>query len=113
MSPKSTIDLISNKHYFKDADDVDGQGLGGCDDEPGNGDSDGDDRSGDEGPRTGDFDDNERSGDEEEDYGYCYLVDDKDDKGGDEPLDVADDVLGPEDGEEDIGKVNLLGFAAF
>jgi hypothetical protein len=101
---------------FEDADDVDGEvlGPGGRDEEPGNGDDD--DRSwhgGNEGPRTGDFDDNEGSGDEEEDYGYRYLVDDENDEDSDEPLDVVDDVLGPEDGEGDIDEVNLLGYAAF
>jgi hypothetical protein len=78
----------------------DGEGLGGGDEEPG----------------TGDIDDEGRNGDEEEDYGYRYLVDedsDEEDSDDDEPLDVADDALGPEDGEGDADEVNLLGFAAF
>jgi len=98
----------------------DGEGLGGSDEEPGNGDVD-DDRSGDEEPGTGDVD-NDRSGDEEpgtgdndddDDYGYRYLVDDGDDEDSDDPLDFADDALGPEDGEGDVDEINLLGFAAF
>jgi hypothetical protein len=77
-----------------------GEGLGGGDEEPG----------------TGDVDDEGRNGDEEEDYGYRYLVDkdsDEEDSDDDEPLDVADDALGPEDGEGDDDEVNLLGFAVF
>jgi len=64
---------------------------------------------------TGDVDDEGRNGDEEEDYGYTYLVDkDSDeDSDDDEPLDIADDALGPEDGEGDVDEVNLLGFASF
>lgn len=57
--------------------------------------------------------DNDRSGDEEEDYGYRYLVDNKDDEESDEPLDIVNDALGPEDGEGEVDEVNLLGFAAF
>lgn len=77
-----------------------GEGLGDGDKEPG----------------TGDVDDKGRNGDEEEDYGYRYLVDkdsDEEDSDDDEPLDIADDALGPEDGEGDDDDVNLLGFAAF
>jgi len=75
----------------------DGEGLGGDDEEPG----------------TGDVDNEGRNGDEEEDYGYGYLVDEDEEEEDDEPLDVADDVLGPEDGEGDVDEVNLLGFTAF
>ena len=65
---------------------------------------------------TGDVDDEGGIGDEEEDYGCRYLGDEEseeEDLGDEEPLDVADDALGPEDGEGDDDDVNLLGFAAF
>ena len=77
-----------------------GEGLGGGDGELG----------------TGDVDDEGGIGNEEEDYGYRYLGDEEseeEDSGDEEPLDVADDALGPEDGEGDDDDVNLLGFAAF
>ena len=60
-----------------------------------------------------DMSDEGRSGDQEEDYGYKYLVDEDDEDNEKKPLDIADDALGPEDGEEDIDKVDLLGFTAF
>lgn len=61
---------------------------------------------------TPDLDNGEGSGDEEEDYGYGYFVDEEDGEDGNE-LDIADDALGPEDGDGDVDEVNLLGFAAF
>jgi hypothetical protein len=75
--------------------DGEGEGLGGGDEELG----------------TGDVNDEGRNGDEEEDYGYRYLVDkdsNEEDSDDDEPSDVADDALGPEDGEGDVDEVNLL-----
>ena len=91
----------------------DGEGLRGSE-ELGHGiDVDIDDRSGDEEPGTGDVDDNDRSGDEEEDYGYRYLVNDEDDEDSNEPLDIVDDALGPEDGEGDVDEANLLSFTDF
>jgi hypothetical protein len=71
---------------------------------------------GDKEPGTGDVNDESRNGDKEEDYGYRYLVDEdfnEEDSDDNEPLDIADDALGPEDGEEDDDEVNLLGFAVF
>ena len=73
-------------------------------------------RDGNKEPGTGDVDDEGRNGDEEEDYGYRYLVDkdsNKEDLDNDERLDIADNALGPEDGEGDDDDVNLLGFAVF
>ena len=61
---------------------------------------------------TRDLDNGEGSGDEEEDYGYGYFVDEEDGEDGNE-LDVADDALGPEDGDGDVDEVNLLSFTAF
>lgn len=84
-------------------DGLDGDGI----------DSDGgDEGEGLEKPGTGNVDDEGRYGDEEEDYG---LVDRDSDEDSDdnEPLDIADDALGPEDGEGDIDEVDLLGFASF
>ena len=46
--------------------------------------------------------------------GICrYLVDEDDNEDDDEPFDITDDALGPKDGEGDVDKVDLLGFAAF
>src|ERR1700679_1883078 len=74
-----------------------------------------DSNGGDEEPGTRDVDDEGSNGDEEDDYGYRDLVDEADNEedSDDEPLDVADDALGPEDGEGDDDDVNLLGLAAF
>jgi len=75
------------------------EGMGGSDDEEG---------------CTRDLDGDEgRGGDEEKDYGYSYLVDDEDGEDSDAPPDMADDALGPEDGEGDVDEVNMLGFTAF
>lgn len=49
-------------------------------------------------------------GDEEDDYGYENRVDDDDDS--EQEPDVADDALGPEDGEGEGDEMDLLGFAA-
>jgi hypothetical protein len=74
-----------------------------------------DSNGGDEESGTRDVDDEGSNGDEEEDYGYRHLVDEDDNEedSDDEPLDVGDDALGPEDGEGYDDEVNLLGFAAF
>src|ERR1700678_2506279 len=74
-------------------------------DEEGNGDDNDprDSNGGDEELGTRDVDDEGSDGDEEDDYGYRDLVDEADNEedSDDEPLDVADDALGPEDGEGD------------
>ena len=75
----------------------DGEGLGGDNEEL----------------EAGDVNDEGRNGDEEEDYGYRYLVDEEDEEDDDEPLDDADNALGPEDGEGDVDEMHLLSFAAF
>ena len=49
-------------------------------------------------------------GDEEDDYGYENHVDD--DENSEEEPDLADDTLGPEDGEGEGDKTYLIGFAA-
>ena len=51
-------------------------------------------------------------GDEEDDYGYKNHVDDNDSSASEEEPDLADDALGPEDGEGESDEMDLLGFAA-
>ena len=105
----SDNDPIQGSHR---RDDLGHSGGGGGEghrgsEEPWNGDIDIDDRSGNKELGTGNVYDNDRRGDEEEDYRYQYLVDDEDDKDSDsdEPLDVVDDALGPENGEGDVDKI--------
>jgi hypothetical protein len=50
-------------------------------------------------------------GDEEDDYGYTNRGDDDDENSEPEP-DLADDALGPKDGEGEGDETYLLGFAA-
>jgi hypothetical protein len=99
-------------------DDLDGDGVDSDSEAVDKGGGDSNLRGNDEGegleePGTGDVNDEGRSGDEEEDYGYIYGTDEDSDSNDDEPLDVADDALGPEDGEGDVDEVDLLGFASF
>ena len=98
-------------------DGFDGNDVDEAVDEEGNGDDNNlrDSNGGDEEPGTRVVNDEGSNGDEEDDYGYRDLVDEADDEedSDDEPLDVADDALGPEDGEGDDDDVNLLGLAAF
>ena len=76
------------------------------------GDNEGQGGSGDE---DGYLDNDEGSCDEEEleDYGFGYTVDDEDGDDGDVLPDIADDTLGPEDGEGNVDEVNSLSFATF
>ena len=57
-------------------------------------------------------DENGFGGDEEDDYGYKNHVDDDDDSESEQEPDLADDALGPEDGEGEGDEMYLLGFAA-
>lgn len=58
--------------------------------------------------------DDEIGGDLEEDYGYSVNDRDEDpDEDSDSQPDLADDLLGPEDGEGEADEANLLGFADF
>ena len=55
---------------------------------------------------------------EAEDYSYGYSINDTDENDADNSEsdsqpDLADNLLGPEDGEGEIDKANLLGFADF
>ena len=51
-------------------------------------------------------------GGDEDDYGYKNHVDDDDDSESEQEPDLADDALGPEDGEGEGDEMYLLGFAA-
>jgi hypothetical protein len=103
--------------FLEDRDQLDvdnGHMQGGDDEEGSHGDSEEDsDNDPDEGQPEGGSEkvvDDEGNSSCDEEYGYGYSIDDED---GDEPPDVADDALGPEDGEGDVDEVSLLGFAAF
>ena len=104
---------------IEDGFELDGNDVDDAMDEEGNGDDNDlrDSNGGDEEPGTRVVDDEGSNGDEEDDYGYRDLVDEADNKENslccDEPLDVADVTLGPEDGEGDDDDVNLLDLAAF
>lgn len=91
-----------------------GKGSNGDDDDLG-GNSDSNEERGEVKMVQGD--DNKRSGDsEEEDYGYSYIVNDTDEDASDNSdsqADLADNLLGPEDGEGEVNETNLLGFADF
>jgi len=67
--------------------------------------------SGGDEPNGASGDGNGFGGDEEDDYGYTNRGDDDDENSEPEP-DLADDALGPEDGEGEGDETYLLGFAA-
>jgi len=89
-----------DEHRLQDASDVDGE-----DDVADAGHISGGDES--DGAAGDGF-----GGDEEDDYGYANRVDDDDDENSEPEPDLADDALGPEDGEGEGDETYLLGFAA-
>src|SRR5271168_2044998 len=121
LKDRDQLDRDNGPTQGDDADEIedgfDGNDVDEAVDEEGNGDDNDprDSNGGDEEPGTRDVDDEGSNGDEEDDYGYRDLVDEADNEedSDDKPLDVADDTLGPEDGEGDDDDVNLLGLAAF
>ena len=87
----------------QDASDVDGE------DDVANG---GPTSGGDDADGAAAGDGNGFGGDEEDDYGYDNHGDDSDDENSEPEPDLADDALGPEDGEGESDEMYLLGFAA-
>jgi len=86
-----------------DEDDVDNKSGAGSGNDAGGGGEDDEQALGSEDDGFG--------GNEDDDYGYSTnTIDDEDDN--ELPTEFADDELGPEDGEGDIDKMYLLGFAA-